>query len=276
MDDMNILRLAIFLTISAYSLQLFAKTIIISDIDDTIKKANSMGTVTGAWHFLRKKPYEEMRDVIIQTLGYENSSSGDKSSVYYVSAAPRATFDGEAWIKKHGFPSGKIFLKTMDNRGNTYDYKMRTIRKIIQDELRIPQTPLRFIFIGDNSSYDPKVYTDTVSNFKIDNHFIMIRDVSTEATYFDDALPVKQLPGIHYFFSEKDLLEIPYFHFVSEELRSKINEKYKALKLIPTYTKRTLFLRLKALCPQNTQDVTCVEAAKENADLYWERYHQRH
>ena len=48
-----------------FSVMFFSKTIIISDIDDTIKNANSAGKFPAVmYHFLKKVTYFEMRDFV--------------------------------------------------------------------------------------------------------------------------------------------------------------------------------------------------------------------
>ncbi|MBY0414266.1 MAG: hypothetical protein K2Q18_08875, partial [Bdellovibrionales bacterium] len=99
----------LFLCLFLYSSQIFAKTVIVSDIDDTIKKANSMGGIGGVYHFLRKKPYEETRDLFNEIKVNENNK-GEETAYYYVSAAPSYTFNADKWIKENNFPAGPTFL----------------------------------------------------------------------------------------------------------------------------------------------------------------------
>ena len=51
--------------ISLFSLNIAkARVVVISDFDDTIKQANSKGSfLASSYHFLRKKPYLQMRDL---------------------------------------------------------------------------------------------------------------------------------------------------------------------------------------------------------------------
>ncbi|MDD4973489.1 MAG: hypothetical protein PHY93_04020, partial [Bacteriovorax sp.] len=80
---LSVLVLCLF----SYSFQAFSKTIVISDIDDTLKKANSMGKAQGqAYHFLKKIPYIEMRDLFNEIKNNEKAKS-ETIAFYYVSAA---------------------------------------------------------------------------------------------------------------------------------------------------------------------------------------------
>lgn len=263
----------------SYSVGLFAKTILITDIDDTIKKANSMGGVGGVYHFLRKKPYLETRD-LFNEIKNDEVTRGNKIAYYYVSAAPSFTFDANEWIAKNNFPVGPAFLKTRENGGETYAYKYRTIKNIIENELK-KDSDLKIIFFGDNSQHDAKVYYDLNIEMNLGAE-IFIRDVSTEATYFSSTLPLVRLPGVSYFFSEMELITHPSFLFMSSNLKTLITKEYKKVDLVPPYTLDTLVDRLKDICmdkklgTNETHNRECKIQAKADADNYWQDYHNRY
>lgn len=279
---MKTLKFSLFiLTLFLYSLVGFAKTLVISDIDDTIKKANSMGGIGGVYHFLRKKPYKETRD-LFNEIKVDEISRAQQISYYYVSAAPSYTFDADEWIKEERFPIGKTYLKTRDNGGETYAYKYRTIKNILDKE-GLGQQELKIIFFGDNSQHDAQVYFDLKKDLNL-NAEIFVRDVSTEATFFDTTLPVVRLPGVNYFFSEMDLIGHPSFLFMGEELKAQIASQYTKRDLIPPYTLDTLEDRLKEICKNENKLVMndfeeliskCKKEAKAQAAVYWDGYHSR-
>lgn len=270
---------ALYLGIFSYSLTGFAKTIVISDIDDTIKKANSMGGIGGLYHFLRKKPYAEARDLFNEIKNYEKSL-GDDVSYYYVSAAPSFTFDGDEWIRKNNFPSGLVILKTKENGGDTYDYKYRTIKAIILSE-EAKNPGIKILFFGDNSQHDAKVYFDLRKDLALSDSKIFIRDVSTEGTYFADNLPVKKLDKVDYFFSERELVDNSYFFFMSDKLKQLIQIQYQNKAIIPPYTFDTLIDRLKEICQAKFIKLYeddkrgCKAEAKNQAAIYWADYFRR-
>lgn len=267
----NVKLFILTLCLFSYSLASFSKTIIVTDIDDTIKKANSMGGVGGVYHFLRKRPYEETRDLFNEIRKNENSK-GEVTAYYYVSAAPSYVFDADEWIFKNNFPIGPTFLKTRENGGNTYDYKYRTIKTIIEKELK-KDSALRILFFGDNSQYDAKVYYDLKKDMKLSAK-IYIRDVSTEATFFSTNLPVVRLPNVVYFFSEMELVNHPDFLFMSVKLKDLITQSYQQERLIPPYTFDTLVDRLKAICKKDFNQ-SCKTQAKDQAAEYWRDYYAR-
>ena len=276
---MKSIKFLVLLSLFSYSFASFSKTIIVSDIDDTIKKANSMGGIGGVWHFLKKKPYEETRDLFNEIKKDENDH-GEATAYYYVSAAPSFTFDGDEWIRKNNFPIGPVILKTKDNGGETYAYKYRTIKALLQKEMMEDHAP-KIIFFGDNSQHDAKVYYDLNNEMNL-NAEIYIRDVSTEGTFFSSTLPVVRLPGEKYFFSERELIEDPFFAFMSPKLQNLITTQYEKQDLIPGYTLDTLGDRLKAICEGKSIIVSeevqksCKAEGKTQALKYWAEYYHRY
>ena len=273
-------KFVLFLSIFSYSVVGFTKTVIITDIDDTIKKANSMGGIGGVWHFLKKKPYELTRDLFNEVKAYEEAS-GEQTHFYYVSAAPKFTFKGPEWIAKNNFPNGPVYLKTIENGGETYTYKYRTIKKIIENEQRL-DPGVKILFFGDNSQHDAQVYFDLRAHMKLSNTQIYIRDVSTEATDFDPNLPIVKLEDVTYFFSEVELIGNPDLSFMSKKLTDRITKSYNAKDIVPLYTLDTLEDRLKKICEKEFFVISeiissaCKVQAKADASDYWRDYFSRY
>lgn len=277
---MKSFKLVLLLSLFSYSAIGFSKTIIVTDIDDTIKKANTMGGIGGVWHFLRKKPYEYARDLFNEIKANE-VAAGEEIGFYYVSAAPSYTFDAPEWLVKNNFPIGPTFLKTSENGGETYAYKYRTIKTIIESELK-KDPALKIVFFGDNSQHDAQVYFDLRANMNLSNSLIFIRDVSTEATEFDSKLPVVKLADVTYFFSEVELIGNPDLTFMSKKLADNITRGYSSKAIIPMYTLDTLINRLKRICEGKSAVITkavaasCKTQAKVDADVYWNDYYSRY
>lgn len=88
-----------------------SKVYVISDIDDTVKKANSAnGGVGQAYHFFRKKIYPEMRD-LFNELEVIYEKLGEEVEFHYVSAAPDILFNQDKWLNKNNFPKGQAILR---------------------------------------------------------------------------------------------------------------------------------------------------------------------
>ncbi len=263
----QLILLALFLLSIGSS---WAKVVVFSDIDDTIKKANSMGGVLGAIHFFRKKVYKRTRDLFQELESYH---ADDNISFYYVSAAPEISFDAQKWLLAHQFPQGPSYLRRIDS-GQTYDYKFRTIRRLLHKEMdKNPAEPLKVYFFGDNSSKDPKVYTDVVYSLGLEDAHIFIRDVSTKARNWDPELEIEKLDGINYFFSEMELLEFDEFSFVSEGLKERTFSEYKKKTLVPYYTQGTLVKRIERINQCTSRRLICKSKALLKAKKYWKQYH---
>lgn len=264
-------RLIVLASLFLYSFSLLAKTVVISDIDDTLKKSNSMGKpVEQAYHFLRKIPYMEMRDLFseIKRSGRQNN---EETKFYYVSAAYQFTFNAQAWISKYQFPAGYSYLKTKENKAPTYDFKMKTIQRILDEERKTlpPGETLTVYMFGDNAQFDAQVYKDLDQKNSLKAH-IYIRDVRTISTYFDSTLPVKKDPAVKTYFSEMELsFDETLAPFMTASLKQKIKASYQAQTLIPEYTLKTLERRLMAEGVDKAR-------ARDQARAYWQDYYHRY
>jgi len=262
-------RLLVLICLFLYSLPIFAKTVIISDLDDSLKKSNSMGKpMEQAYHFLRKVPYFEMRDLFSE-MKVEARKRDEEIRFHYVSAALAITFKAQDWISKHHFPAGYSYLKTKQTKAPTYEFKYKTIQKIIELEKQTlaEGDSLHVLMFGDNAQVDQIVYSDLKRDLNLDAD-IFIRDVRCEATFFDSTLPVNKLPGVNYYFSEVELFALPSFDFISSDLRVRTIDSYKKEKLVPEYTLKTLERRLETLLKDKTR-------AKNEAGRYWKDYYAR-
>lgn len=267
------------LIFGAHSFSANADVIVFSDIDDTIKKANSMGRAAQVYHFLKKKPYLRMRD-IYREIQEKYLKEGEKVHFVYVSAAYNFIFPSAyQWMAKHRFPLGKIILRNLHS-GKTYPYKYSAIKNQLSLFIHgLDKKNLKAYFFGDNSSMDPKVYHDIKKEFPTLRSQIYIRDVSTEASAMDKELPIKKLEGVHYFFSEQQLIKTPQWNFLSSILREKVRSDYVSNTLVPKYTKkyyrrrwvkhrkcRKLWFNLWAYA-------RCYKKAKQKAMTSWKKYY---
>lgn len=264
-------RIILTLCLFLYSFQVFSKTVVISDIDDTLKKSNSAGLFKEqAYHFLKKIPYFEMRDLFNEIKNHElETSSG--IVFYYVSAAYRLTFDAQAWLQKHRFPMGRSTLKTLKDKESTYNFKYAVIKKILQAEMKTLDESsgeqLQVLMFGDNAQADAVVYRDLTHELGLDSK-IYIRDVRAEATYFDSSIAINKIAGIKYYFSEVELFKNVEFDYLSEELKARTYDSYRKKQLIPAYTFKTLNRRLEGLYNDKSK-------AEDDALKFWNDYYSR-
>ena len=227
--------------ISLFSLNIAkARVVVISDFDDTIKQANSKGSfLASSYHFLRKKPYLQMRD-LFKELKKHYDGQGEQVEFNYVSAAPDILFAQQKWVEKHGFPVGNTFLRSIGSQ-DTYTFKYNQIVSILRPYLDEPG--LKVIFFGDNSTHDQDVYADAARDYKL-NAEIYVRDVATTATEFE-GFPATGREGVLYFFSEKELEKFAGLNFMSEVLKSNIDAEYRDETLVPKYTTKTMIKRVR-------------------------------
>lgn len=260
--------LALFLCV-AFSVQ--ARVVVISDFDDTVKKANSAGNfLESSYHFLRKKPYLEMRDLFVE-LKQHYESAGQIVEFNYVSAAPDILFAQQRWVEKHDFPVGKTFLRTIGS-GDTYTFKYNQIVSILRPYLNEPD--LKVIFFGDNSTHDQDVYADATRDYKL-NAEIYVRDVRTTATEFE-SFPATGRAGVIYFFSEREFANFSGLDFMSSTLRASIEDSYTEKDLIPKYTTKTMIRRVRKANGCKLFQFSCRKEAsrfgKRLINDYYERF----
>ncbi len=265
---MRNLLFASFIFISCFTSQ--ARVVVISDFDDTVKQANSMGSFFPlAYHFLRKKPYLQMRDLFKEMKKYYDAQ-GEQVEFNYVSAAPDILFAQQKWVEKHGFPVGNTFLRSLGSE-DTYTFKYNQIVSILRPYLDEPG--LKVIFFGDNSSHDQDVYADATRDYKL-NAEIYVRDVATTATDFE-GFPSEGRDGVMYFFSEKELESFSSLSFMSEVLKSNIDSEYRDESLVPKYTTKTMIKRVRRALGCKFFQFSCRKDAKTRGKALIKDYYSR-
>lgn len=266
-------NLFLFFVFFAFTCSIWAKTVVISDIDDTLKQSNSMGKpFEQAYHFLKKVPYLNMRDLFIE-IKKDAINRGDGIGFYYVSAAYSITFKADKWIDKYHFPQGRTVLKNLKNKIPTYEFKYNVIKQILEQELRNLDSEngeqIIVYMFGDNAQVDAQVYSDIKKELLLTEAQIYIRDVRAEATYFDSSVPVVKSTESTYYFSEVELFNDSKMNFISNDLKQRALMDYHQYKLIPKYTLKTLERRLSKLYAD-------LETAHNDAHKFWEDYHHRY
>jgi hypothetical protein len=259
-----------------FSSNVFSKVIVISDLDDTIKQTNSMGKLSQVYHFFRNKEFVRTKEIFIE-LDKNFKDGHEDVEFHYVSAAPKYIFSVKRWLKRKKFPEGKVYQRKIGSP-DTFSFKYLTIYSILKDQANDPE--LKVIFFGDNSSHDHDVYWQVKRDLKVKSH-IFIRDVSTKGTEFSDKLSVMKIKGVNFFFSERDLLELPFFSFLSDGLKEKINKDYAKRKLIPKYTEKTLRKRIRKRekCLQKDymiDTIRCYKTCKKEAKNYIKAYYTKY
>ncbi len=218
------------------SISVQAKTLIISDIDDTIRQTNVLNKL------------ESTRSIIIPApaftalLGIFNHYSQTDSDFHYLTAAPVCFIGHADWIEKRKFPQGLVYQRPCDSTWLKPDYtaiyKYKTVVKIIEKSMFD-----QILLFGDNAEHDPAVYQKIKNDYPHLNITIFIRDIRVEASKIDKDLKVKKLNGVNYFLSENDLLKEGTFSQLPEALKSKIRLDFRLGKLYPKYLYKNLSRR---------------------------------
>lgn len=123
------------------------KTLVISDIDDTVKVTNVLNKPVKIYNSLfSKKAFSGMAEL------YQEFFS-EETAIYYISGSPLYLQNKiKSFLSKNNFPqTHQIILKK--KKEDTFDYKLEAIRSLL---LRV--NPTKVILIGDDTQVDPEVY----------------------------------------------------------------------------------------------------------------------
>lgn len=131
-----------------------AKTVLISDIDDTIKVSNVLDKTSAIENSNRiDSAFHGMAQL------YQAIKITTEAKFYYLSNAPKALMSYyHAQLLAHNqFPNGQLLL-----RENVFSstHKIKAIREVVRKE-----NPTLLILIGDNGEHDPEVYAQAVREF---------------------------------------------------------------------------------------------------------------
>jgi len=138
----------LFILSGIYGASAGAKTIVISDIDDTLKISHVLDRVDVLDYALLTDNVFGGMSTLLRTMEKQDSSL----KFYYVSNAPADLMQTthEEFVSNNDFPEGPVRL-----RGSFFqtDFKITEIRRIIKDE-----GPDDIVFIGDNGEKDSEIY----------------------------------------------------------------------------------------------------------------------
>ena len=161
-----------FLSLSTFLLISFnlasARTIVISDIDDTIKMTGVLNNKisVGFYGVFGKRAFAGMSELY-------NEFHAKGLGIHYVSGSPQMIDCRiEDFLNERDFPQGdQRFLKDKIS-SDTYKFKMESIRNVIEKE-----NPTSVILIGDDTEHDPDIYHDISKEYPEKISAIYIRAV---------------------------------------------------------------------------------------------------
>jgi hypothetical protein len=175
-----------------------AKTVLVSDIDDTIKATN-VRSIPG----LIKNGLNLSNEFkgTSQLYGYIEDNMSASSKFYYVTGAPESVVDvHHAFLFVEWFPVGSV-VNRLSLDQDTFEFKLGAITSVVEKE-----KPDLLILIGDNGEKDPDVY----SKIKADRKIQLIHHVYDEEAVVGDFLTSIDLAFIFFandWISEKQLGE---------------------------------------------------------------------
>jgi hypothetical protein len=230
-ESMKVLCVLFTTLLFSLSLGIQAATIVISDIDDTVKKTYSLGGLKVVKHFLKSNSFKDMQ-AIYQELDEDHAQNGEEIYFFYVSGSYKFYFNGRKWLEKKGFRVDGIDQKKISSSKDTYKFKYEKITELLGT---LPEGDHKFLMFGDNSDADDRVYNDITNDNGLDSE-IFIRDVQTFSNVWSNyVLDTTSVENVKYFMSAWDLIKYDTFLYISPELESQIRTKIGDRDLIPKY-----------------------------------------
>lgn len=161
------------------SFNLTAATVMVSDLDDTIKITNSGDPAEAA----RRAVLSD--DVFIGMPEFLKAASAYVDEVHVLSASPTLLKPKiEATFKRRGIEVNSIILKNPLARQSTLEYKVAAVKKLMEKN-----SGDDFILVGDDVDKDPEVYAEIHKQFPnrvlgIYIHAIRNREVAAPAVKY--------------------------------------------------------------------------------------------
>lgn len=151
----NISRYSAFLILTLLSASVWSQTLLISDVDDTLKASHVLNKSDALRNTVRiRNHFYGMAELYSAIYG-----TNPNIDFFYLSAAPEKLMEKlhTAFLKKNGFPTGELILR---QRLSDKDFKLNAIRTLIAQH-----SPQKIILIGDNGERDPYIYERVFSEY---------------------------------------------------------------------------------------------------------------
>lgn len=145
----------LFLAILFFSSVSYSRTLIVSDIDDTIKASHVRKKSDSAANaFVTTLAFRGMKETYEEVLANEGAEI-----IYVTNALDTIMNDSHSkFIKNNEFPKGKIFFR----KGSADTHKYSTIKNYLLSNLDID----KLILVGDNGERDILFYDQIAQEFK--------------------------------------------------------------------------------------------------------------
>ncbi|MGZ3749420.1 MAG: phosphatase domain-containing protein [Pseudobdellovibrionaceae bacterium] len=185
--------LCVFLLILGFT-QTYAKTILISDIDDTIKNSHVLNKADAV---LNAGAIENLVLGMNQAYAFVKLKDSD-IHFFYITNAPKFFMEKSHrdFLALHRFPEGVVDLRENESQD---DFKIVQIRKVLEEE-----RPETVIFVGDNGEKDILVYSQMQKEYPQISFFTYIHLIYSSIS--EDERGSLILPGQVGFATSLDLI----------------------------------------------------------------------
>ena len=160
---------------------LLAKTVVLSDIDDTLKVAH----VHSTWGKLTRALNSDLEFLGMPELFNALKKSGKIDGFFYLSNAPLKLMrrSHTKFVNDNNFPAGTIWLR--DDLSDQ-EHKLYHLRKLAREE-----RPNTIILFGDNGEWDAEFYATFAREFP---HIRMVSFI--RYLYAEGVIPAPQIPFV--------------------------------------------------------------------------------
>ena len=144
------------------SVNSYARTLIVADVDDTIKVTNVLSKPDIYINaLLSKKAFSGMSE-LLQEMNLA------ETSIVYLSGSPSILAGRiNSFLNFNHFPQSENVILRADLDVSNYDYKIEKITKLLSRNVFD-----KIILIGDDTEFDPEVYNEISKKFKVDAIYI--------------------------------------------------------------------------------------------------------
>ncbi len=252
--------------------------VVISDIDDTIRKTDTLSPIA-----LKKVLHSDVPAFQgVRSFFWDIYHSRSGARFYYVTNSFKEIYSADAWLKLSHFPYGEVYQRDHGavedksvKKNIEENYKIKTITSIIQENQLSEE---EIWFFGDNSFDDLKVYEEIVKKLKIEKYQIFYHDVIGEKFYVGPYEPRKFSKDVFFYLSDIELLnwlKFPFNHqFVSNRTLLAMKREVRNKESLASSVSFLLMLRLKSLYCGNYVDMNCSRKAENDVQGIIGKYYR--
>lgn len=238
---MNWFILTLSVTLSLSSI---AKTVIVSDIDDTIRQSNVVNKPNALRRLFATPAAFDGLTYLYTDQQQKSLATDNDFAIAYVSASYPIFYNAKEWVELKGFPKGEYYQRRIHE--GKKNFKKSNIKRFLSKNLKEGDTVLLF---GDNAELDPEIYKEIKKELKLEDAEIFIRDVRvTVGKYAIVKKPGDKLSGITYFSADVELLNHPRFRETSEINQNMMYTSFNNGSHIPDYMMERVGKGLKHYC----------------------------